>query len=287
MPPILVPIDGSEHSWFVLPHVARFAEALGVPIRLVRILNPLLDVGDEFAPSVLEAAQGVAARWKEDLDRYASDRGVKAETAVEIVGRKESVSDSIVRLAMQWESPVIALNSRGAGALHHLFLGSTSLAVLGKAERPVFLTGPRAEGSDSSRPYRAAITSDGSDAARAGVARFAGLFRGTAIEPELVGVYSAAFGDRDPMSEMADARAHLEEMRDLFPAGAHLGTHVFDAAGYESTAHAIVRGSMELGASVIAMATHGHRVVRHLVAGSTAVGVLKSSPLPLLLIPAD
>ncbi len=287
MPPILVAIDGSEHSWAVVPHAARFAAALGVPIRLVRILSPLLDVGDEFGATVMEAAQSVAVRWKDDLARLSAERGVHAETAVEFIGRKESISDAIVRIAKEWDSPAIAVNSRGAGALHHLFLGSTSLAVLGKAGRPVFITGPRVEPPAATGVFRAAITSDGSAAGRAGVARFAELFRDTAIEPELVGVYSAAFGDRDPMSEMGDARAHLEEMRDLFPNAAHLSTHVFDAGGHESTAQAIVRGSVDLGASMIAMATHGHQVVRHLVAGSTAVAVLKSSPVPLLLVPAD
>jgi nucleotide-binding universal stress UspA family protein len=31
------------------------------------------------------------------------------------------------------------------------------------------------------------------------------------------------------------------------------------------------------------MATHGHSVVRHLFAGSTALGVLQQSPLPVLM----
>ena len=287
MPPVLVAVDGSQQSWSVLPHVVRFAEALGQPLLVTRILNPLLDVGDEYGPSILDAAQSVAVRWTGDMDRYIAEQGVKAETSVEIVGRKESISDTIVRLAREANSPAIAMNSRGTGAIHHLFLGSTSLAVLGKAERPVFLTGPAAEVPVASDVYRVAITSDGSETARSGITRFAEMLRSSTIEPALLGVYSAAFGDRDPMREMADARAHLEDMRTLFPDESHLHTHVFDASEYESTARAIVRGAAEIGASLIAMSTHGHSVVRHIVVGSTALGVLKQSPLPMLLTPAD
>jgi nucleotide-binding universal stress UspA family protein len=81
---------------------------------------------------------------------------------------------------------------------------------------------------------------------------------------------------------MGRIRTHLEEMRDRFRV-ASLQTRVFDARGFETTAHAIVRAAQEYEASAIAMATHGHSVVRHLVAGSTALRVLRQSPLPVLM----
>jgi nucleotide-binding universal stress UspA family protein len=256
-------------------------------MQLVRVLNPLLDVGDEFGPSIRDAADAVAERWDGELNAHLKNLGIVAETRVEIVGRKEAIADAIVRLGDEAKAEAIAMNSRGHGAIRHLFLGSTALAVLGKAGRPVLLTGPQAQPPPEHDQYRAAVTSDGSKDAAAGVGAFAQLFNGTAVKPLLVGAYSRAFGDDDPMQEMGRARAHLEELRDQFAEDANLQTHVVDCTNIESTAHALVRGADELQASVIAMATHGHSALRHLVAGSTALGVLKQSPLPLLLVPAE
>jgi nucleotide-binding universal stress UspA family protein len=260
---------------------------MGQSVRVVRVLNPLLDVGDEFGPSISDAADAVAERWKDGLAAHLQSKGIEAEPSVEIVGRKESVSDAIVRLAREVQPAVVAMNSRGAGALRHLLIGSTALAVLGKASVPVLLTGPRAEPPPSGATYRIAITSDATDSATAGVGRFAAMLAGTALHVTLLGVYSPAFGDDDPMKEMGDARAHLEQLREKFSADSHLRTEIIDAVGYESTAHAIVRGAIDLEASALGMATHGHSLIRHVVAGSTAMGVLKQSPLPLLLVPAD
>jgi nucleotide-binding universal stress UspA family protein len=263
------------------------AGALGEPVRVVRVLHPLLDVGDEFGPSISDAADAVAERWREGLALHLRTIGIEAEPSVEIVGRKESVSDTIVRLCREVQPVVVAMNSRGGGALRHLLIGSTALAVLGKVDVPVMLTGPRAETPPAASEYRIAITSDATDAAVAAVSRFASMFAGTAVQASLLGVYSPAFGDDDPMQEMGDARSHLEKLRDRFSADTHLRTEVVNAEGYESTAHAIVRGAAGIGASAIGMATHGHSMIRHLVAGSTAMGVLKQSPLPVLLVPAD
>ncbi|MCA9823939.1 MAG: universal stress protein [Dehalococcoidia bacterium] len=285
--PVLVAIDGSEASWAVLPHANRFAQALGLPLSVVRVLNPLLDVGDEFGPSISDAADSVAARWDSEITERLKSRDITANTRVEIVGRKESISDAIVRLGEEAGAEAIAMNSRGTGTIRHVFLGSTALAVLGKAGRPVLLTGPGIEPSLASDAYRVAITSDGSPAATAGVAAFAALFAGTSVEPILVGAYSRAIGDDEPMREMGRARAHLEELRAHFADDVPLQTRIFECEGNESTSHAIVRGANELEASLIAMSTHGHSALRRIVAGSTAMGVLKQSTLPVLLVPAE
>jgi nucleotide-binding universal stress UspA family protein len=280
---VLVTIDGSDRSWTVLPHAAALGSALGLRLRVARVLNPLLDVGDQFGPSIDRAAETVAARWREDLATRLRDAGIDAEGEVDLIRRRESAEDAIVRLAVDSSASVVAMSSRGAGLLQHAILGSTAMAVVGKCGRPVLLTGPGVTASPAAGGYRVLVTNDGSRDSDDSVATFARLFAGRPVEATLAGIYSRATGDRSAEEEMGSIRAHLEGMRDQFSVTGPLQTRVFDAQEFESTAGAIVRAAQELEASVIAMATHGHSVVRHLFAGSTALGVLQQSPLPVLM----
>lgn len=50
-------------------------------------------------------------------------------------------------------------------------------------------------------------------------------------------------------------------------------------------AQTIVDYAKEHGADLIAVATHGHTGFRHLVLGSVAEGVVRRSPLPVLVLP--
>ena len=52
-------------------------------------------------------------------------------------------------------------------------------------------------------------------------------------------------------------------------------------AGVEA---AIAGAARELRADAIASATHGHSARRHLVAGSTALGVVKLAEVPVILV---
>ena len=47
---------------------------------------------------------------------------------------------------------------------------------------------------------------------------------------------------------------------------------------------AIIEAAKELGADAIASATHGHSARRHLIAGSTALGVARLAPVPVILV---
>jgi nucleotide-binding universal stress UspA family protein len=281
---VLATIDASDRSWAVLPHAAALAAALGQRLAVVRVLHPLLDVGDEFGPSIDTAAEKVAERWRGDIEARLKDANMDADADVAIVERRESVEAAIVRVAIDSDATVVAMNSRGAGVLHHAVIGSTAMAVVGRCGRPVLLTGPQASPSRPPETYRVLVTNDGSKDSDESVATFAALFADREVGAALASVYARATGDRSAEEEMGQIRTHLEGMRDQFRVGS-LQTRVFDAQGFESTAHAIVRAAQEFEASAIAMGTHGHSVVRHLFAGSTALKVLQHSPLPVLMAP--
>jgi nucleotide-binding universal stress UspA family protein len=281
---VVLTTDGSDRSWTALPHAHALATALGQPLKVLRVLHPMLDVADEFGPSIADASRRVSERWTEEIAVGLRAMAVEAEPVVAIVERRESVQQAIVRNARDLGASVVAMNSRGAGLLHHAAIGSTAMAMVGDAGCPVMLVGPAVVVPAGQGPYRAVITNDGSRDSDTSIPAFATLFSGANVDVVLTSVYERAIGDAEREREMGDLRTHLETFRDQFSVGGSVQTRVMAATGFASTAHAIARAGEELEASIIAMGSHGHSVVRHLFAGSTTLGVLKQSRLPVLVV---
>lgn len=55
-------------------------------------------------------------------------------------------------------------------------------------------------------------------------------------------------------------------------------------AGVQRTARSIVDQAAKLNADLIVMGTHGRRGIDHLIMGSVAEGVVRTAPVPVLLI---
>ena len=73
---------------------------------------------------------------------------------------------AIVRAAREHDATMIAMDTRGHGAMHHAIHGSTALEVLSLTELPVCLTGAELGDAPATEPYRILITTDGSPASR-------------------------------------------------------------------------------------------------------------------------
>jgi nucleotide-binding universal stress UspA family protein len=84
------------------------------------------------------------------------------------------------------------------------------------------------------------------------------------------------------MEDEADARRELEAFGAKLP-GARIAYETPTAAGDEKIEHVLVAAATRLEADVIVMATHGTSALRNILAGSVARGVLKGSPIPMIL----
>ena len=83
--------------------------------------------------------------------------------------------------------------------------------------------------------------------------------------------------------EMRDARGYLERRRD------ELADEGFDAVcelGRGDAAAAILDAARRVGADLIAMATHGHRLLADMVLGSVATALRHKTDIPVLLVRA-
>ncbi len=92
----------------------------------------------------------------------------------------------------------------------------------------------------------------------------------------------AHFHTRDERAcEVEDAESDIERAAEELRA---LGVAVKTLSSPASPGEVIVKEAEELGADLIAMATHGHGWAKRLVLGSTAEHVRHNSSVPLLLI---
>jgi nucleotide-binding universal stress UspA family protein len=280
---ILVTTDGSERSLCVLPHAARFATATGAELTLMRVLDPRTDASGDIAPSLEEALVQVRERWTAELGAVLAERGIAGETHIAERKWGEDIPTTIHRAADETAATLLAMDSRGTGAIRHALFGSVTMGVISKADLPVMSLGgcPPLPGYDGI--YHLLITSDGSPDARS---VFAGL--GEVLAPAKVKVTLLQVVVMQALEPEAEAEARgLSELRPLLervPAGVEAAAmaRVIPPAGGIDTA--IAGAAADIRADAIATATHGHSARRHLVAGSTALGVVKLADVPVILV---
>jgi len=279
---IIVTTDGSERSLQALPHGARFAQAVGGELVLGHVVDPLLDLGGEMATSVAVAAGNVVERWRRELAVLLEREGLAAEVEVIIKRAREPLPEAVLRLARESKADVIAMATRGTGALRHAVVGSTAMAVISAGEVPVLaagdaVTAPKAAG----QTYRVLATSDGSAASEPALVALGSVLPPGAVPVTLLRVCECAPGADDAE---AACRAELETARALLPADLEVAQVLRQQAPGSDVATPILDAAEEFAADAIAMATHGHSARRHLFAGSVALAVLARSERPLILV---
>jgi nucleotide-binding universal stress UspA family protein len=265
--PVLVTTDGSVHSHRVLPHASLLAAALEARLVLLQVLED---------SAVASAAADAAAT----LERL----GIEAEALLEPPEEMEGIGATILRIAARLDAAVLAIDSRGHGALRHALHGSVALDVLGTAGLPLLVSGPNVEIAErEAAAYRVVATSDGSPASEAVIKALGSLASGGRFAVTLLRVHEHEPGGRDDAAAVAACRGELEACRALLPASMSVETVVREIPLGAGVDTAIIETAQAKGAHAIALSTHGHSARRHVVMGSVAMLLLGRSPLPLLL----
>lgn len=150
---IIVPLDGSEFSERVLPHVEALAEKFNSVLVLVRCVPteailagqsmavmPLaggMPVDRQFTElaATVEAEEKKADCYLCDVAARLREKGIRIEYA-EPEGRP---AESIVEVANEQHADLIAMTTHGRGGLSRLFVGSVADEVLRISHCPVLL----------------------------------------------------------------------------------------------------------------------------------------------------
>ncbi|MBA4179179.1 MAG: hypothetical protein C0506_01185 [Anaerolinea sp.] len=276
---VLVTTDGSERSLHAIPHAAAFARATGSQLALLRVLDPLLDVGSQLALHVDEAVEKTTVKWQRDLAGRLAASGISGDALVVTKAHGEDIWDTILRVATSEGATLIAMDSRGTGALRHALVGSVAMGLVGHTLLPVMVTGPAIQPPAKGDGYRIVATTDGSPASLAIVRALGPILESAAVDVTLLRLCWPGTAEHSA----ADCAAQLRAFRQGLPAAARVTEEVREMALVSGAAPAVVAVAQELGASAIAMATHGHSAAYHLFGGSTALGVVAQSRLPVIL----
>lgn len=274
---ILFTNDGSDRALHALPHVARLAAALGAEVVLLRVADSDQDPADAWSVEHAKHPEG------KTLQSLAADQGLTVTALSSTRGNKESTADAIVRVADESDVSLIAMDSRGRGIIRQALLGSVAMGVIRKGCYPVFITSPKVGAVAPEGNYQLLVTDDGSPAALEVIHALRPVFESGKINVRLLRIFVPVLGSENDRIELANAREALEKTRLEIPAETDVTLDVQKIREMETVAHAIVRIAKETGASAIAMSTHGTSAVRNIFAGSNAIGVLGTSPVPVIL----
>lgn len=280
---ILVTTDGSQLSRSVLPHAVRLAVACDARLVLARVLDPAADLPNNHGNARQATVPDIARAWQAELEAVLQAAGASGTALVALREHEESTHEAIIRIAAEQDASLIAMHSRGSGALRHALLGSVAMGVLGHWPGPLLLTGGHARPPAASGPYSIVITSDGSPASLGVVPAIEPILAPGRIPVTLVRVCEPRSGRPGPEEEHAACLRQLESLRALLPAGVPAECRCCAAAYEQPVAGAIVEAAGEVSADSIAMSTQGHGALRHLLAGSVALDVLQRSPVPVVL----
>lgn len=281
---ILVTNDGSEASLRVLPHAARLAGACEGRLALLRVLDPDADLGDIPDAQRDRAIRDLRERWEAELHAHLAARGIDGDAEVRLLGSGEGLAEAVIGAARERDALLIAMHSRGAGAVRHALLGSVAMGVLSSASLPLMLSGPDAlPPRSATSPYQLVITSDGSAASNVVVIALGSVLPLLDAEVTLLHVCELRSGRPNPAGQVAATMRQLETIRSLLPERLHARCQVPAVPCSGHVAHDVLLHACRLGADAIALSTHGHSALHHLLAGSTALEILAKSPFPLIL----
>ncbi len=293
---IVVPLDGSRFAETAVPWAGALAGRTNGSITLVSVIP----MSSEFAAWITseqlshqpELADVIGER-EQYLAAVADQFGLREP---EIAIRFGSPAREILAVAesVDAQPAVIVMSTHGYGGIKRLAIGSVALQVIHKYQGPIMTVRDDAP-SAAPRLDKVLIPVDGSDYSAAAVEQTQGILGEPPPQLHLVrAVGTPSWATRSINHGLvADFIAASQEW-----AQEKLDTLLEQAAsaGYEATAELrpegnvveeIVSAATAAGADIIAMTTHGLGGVGRIVIGSTADGVLRHSPIPVLLFRSE
>lgn len=292
---ILVPLDGSELAEKAVPFAVAMASRSGLPVELLHVHFPVPALWSTGIPAE-------SYRWefetREAADEYlaqAKDRITEAlHERVSAGVRTGDVADELVA-ALGEDVGAVVMTTQGQTGLRGVLLGSIARKLVHDARIPVILLGPGVQGwkaPDEVRIESVMVSLDASPASDAILEPALSVARWFGARVHLVGVVPVGVGFGYPSvphgavleGGAAEERLvqHLEAKRAEVEAQGLVVSH--RVLRDDDVAGALLQAAREVAADFIAMSTHARGPALRVLLGSVASGVLKESPVPVLML---
>ena len=270
--PVLCAVDGGPRARAAARLAAEAASVLELPLILLNATPatpPLMTLASVRSTPMDYSERQDAARQRSRalLEELATETGVRS---LDLDVASGLPAEAIVERAERDAAALIVIGTHNRGLLASAVLGSVSVAVVGRAERPVIVVPHDVVPAWTPHtPIIAALDETAlAEAALDAAARIAGRAR-----MPLIAVHVTA--PRAPAGDTARVR-HLRQAAEL--AGAEFVAREGDVAGE------LLAVAEERRAAMIAVGTRGLGRVRTTVLGSVSRALLDSGRLPLLVV---
>ena len=129
---ILVPLDGSLLSEYILPQVGRFASAFQTEMTLLHVVPAEEDSGQNLTPSQKQARARVV-RYLQGVEDSLKQLGGKVEWTI----RCGDPAEAIAAFARENDIDLVIMSTHGKGRAYHKGIGSVTSEVLKRVTVPV------------------------------------------------------------------------------------------------------------------------------------------------------
>jgi nucleotide-binding universal stress UspA family protein len=295
---LMVPLDGSEFAEEVLPMARALASRTGARLHLVHVISasPAMSVKDPEVDLdwITEARKGTEGY----LQGLASTIEEEDGTETAIAALEGRVVPALREYAAAEEVDLVILTTHGSGGVQRWWLGSVADGLVRTARRHLLLVRPWDDTEDrpggEPRFSKLLVPLDGSELAEKALGPAARLARTFEAGLTLLRVVPAPieltsiYGMAGVRMESEGYRRRVEEAKSYLDQVAEgLENVEVEAAVMEEQepADGVMAGAKEAEADLIVLSTRGRGGVARAVIGSVADKVIRSTVLPVLVIP--
>lgn len=295
---ILLTTDCSDESWRALSGAVTVAKAYGATIDVLHLVdeslfaNGALYAGGAYSsPALIEYFEHSRQAAEESIAQRLDDLPVKSHA---LIRQAPYPPHAIVDTAEEVHADLVMMATHGRTGWRRYLLGSTAESVLRKCKVPVLTVHTNEEGEAAQPalekpPRKIMLTTDLSDAswhalpwATSLAQRFhAELLVCTVVEePYYLSYIEGAHSILEVLQEaVPSARRRIEEKL----AGAVVPVHIAVVQAPHPVT-AIVEKAEEENVDLVVLATHGRTGLPHMMIGSTAERLVRTSSIPVLTV---
>jgi len=258
---ILSPMDVGPRSERTALVAGWFAGRIGADLRLFSVVDD-------------QAEAGIRQRYLETVAAsIASQFDVAPTCGVSLSDKVESQLSQALR-----DDTGVVMATAATRLRHDGRFGSIADHVIREAYRPITLIGPEATSRFTPGPTRIIVPVDGSRLAERAVPVGGALAEILDLPLSIVNVKRRAAADSSPTADNAYVRLLADKLAQTGVAADYQVIH-------DSRPPAEVVVSLEEGAVIPVIASHGRSGVQRLVAGSVTIEVVRAAKWPVMVIP--
>ncbi|UII20368.1 universal stress protein [Fulvivirga ligni] len=273
---ILVPTDFSDQANYALEAAHQIAKKMSAAIMIIHVIEDtnvtsIHYTGEVELPEMEDRLfmMKMIEKGKKDLETLAADP-TYADVVVEQELRIGSPYHNIKDIVSEHKVDLVVMGTKGSSGLEEFLIGSNAEKVVRHAKCPVLTIHEKVANLD-----------------------FKNMVYATALDPDEV----KSFGVVKAFQEMFGAKLYIVKIntpnnfqsdriavKELKAFAEQLGVQNYEERIFNETSEeeGIIYYAEEVGADMIAMATHGRTGLSHLLAGSIAEDVVNHTKRPVL-----